>query len=105
MMWRAGRKFMRVLSAVMMLSKQVFRRVSTYLVKEIRSLGLNVELDERLMISAGLTALLECNEFTRVDLSTHILRRKVMNQEVMNIFNPAQEGPTFDRIRISLASS
>ena len=27
-----------------------------------------------------------------------------MNQEVMNIFNPAQEGPTFDRIRISLAS-
>ena len=29
---------------------------------------------------------------------------KVMNQEVMNIFNPAQEGPTFDRIRISLAS-
>ena len=27
-----------------------------------------------------------------------------MNQEVMNIFNPAAEGPTFDRIRISLAS-
>ena len=27
-----------------------------------------------------------------------------MNQEVMNIFNPAQEGPTFDRIKISLAS-
>ena len=27
-----------------------------------------------------------------------------MNKEVMNIFNPAQEGPTFDRIRISLAS-
>ena len=27
-----------------------------------------------------------------------------MNQEVMNIFNPAQEGPSFDRIRISLAS-
>ena len=27
-----------------------------------------------------------------------------MNQEVMNIFNPAQEGPTFDRIRVSLAS-
>ena len=32
------------------------------------------------------------------------LEEKVMNQEVMNIFNPAQEGPTFDRIRISLAS-
>ena len=27
-----------------------------------------------------------------------------MNKEVMNIFNPAQEGPSFDRIRISLAS-
>jgi len=27
-----------------------------------------------------------------------------MNQEVMNIFNPAAEGPAFDRIRISLAS-
>ena len=27
-----------------------------------------------------------------------------MNHEVMNIFNPAAEGPTFDRIRISLAS-
>jgi DNA-directed RNA polymerase subunit beta' len=27
-----------------------------------------------------------------------------MNQEVMNIFNPAQEGPSFDRIRVSLAS-
>ena len=27
-----------------------------------------------------------------------------MNQEVMNIFNPSAEGPTFDRIRISLAS-
>jgi DNA-directed RNA polymerase subunit beta' len=27
-----------------------------------------------------------------------------MNQEVMNIFNPSVEGPTFDRIRISLAS-
>ncbi|RZV44856.1 MAG: DNA-directed RNA polymerase subunit beta' [Acidimicrobiales bacterium] len=27
-----------------------------------------------------------------------------MNQEVMNIFNPAAEGPSFDRIRISLAS-
>ena len=27
-----------------------------------------------------------------------------MNQEVMNIFNPAQEGPTFDRIKVSLAS-
>ena len=28
-----------------------------------------------------------------------------MNQEVMNIFNPAQEGPTFDRIRISHAAN
>jgi len=27
-----------------------------------------------------------------------------MNQEVMNIFNPSVEGPSFDRIRISLAS-
>jgi DNA-directed RNA polymerase subunit beta' len=27
-----------------------------------------------------------------------------MNQEVMNIFNPSAEGPSFDRIRISLAS-
>ena len=27
-----------------------------------------------------------------------------MNHEVMNIFNPAAEGPSFDRIRISLAS-
>ena len=27
-----------------------------------------------------------------------------MNQDVMNIFNPAVEGPSFDRIRISLAS-
>ncbi|MEE9272946.1 MAG: DNA-directed RNA polymerase subunit beta' [Robiginitomaculum sp.] len=27
-----------------------------------------------------------------------------MNQEIMNIFNPAQEGPSFDRIKISLAS-
>ena len=27
-----------------------------------------------------------------------------MNQEVMNIFNPAYEGPAFDRIQISLAS-
>ena len=27
-----------------------------------------------------------------------------MNQEVMNIFNPAVEGPSFDRIRIALAS-
>ena len=27
-----------------------------------------------------------------------------MNQEVMKIFNPASEGPSFDRIRISLAS-
>ena len=27
-----------------------------------------------------------------------------MNQEVMNIFNPTAEGPSFDRIRISLAS-
>ena len=27
-----------------------------------------------------------------------------MNQEVMNIFNPSAEGPSFDRIRISLSS-
>ena len=27
-----------------------------------------------------------------------------MNQEVLNIFNPVQAAPTFDRIRISLAS-
>ena len=27
-----------------------------------------------------------------------------MNQEVLNIFNPVQVAPTFDQIRISLAS-
>ncbi len=27
-----------------------------------------------------------------------------MNQEVLNIFNPVQAAPTFDQIRISLAS-
>ena len=27
-----------------------------------------------------------------------------MNNDVMNIFNPAAEGPSFDRIRIALAS-
>ena len=27
-----------------------------------------------------------------------------MNQEVLNIFNPVQAAPTFDRIRIALAS-
>ena len=27
-----------------------------------------------------------------------------MNQEVLNIFNPVQAAPTFDQIRIALAS-
>ncbi|KAF1862700.1 hypothetical protein Lal_00014466 [Lupinus albus] len=75
------------------------------LVKEMRSLGLSVELENSKLVPEEGGQLPDAAETARLQaegLRPH--KETGMNQEVMNLFNPQVPAQHFDSIRISIAS-